>query len=236
MKGNNTIPARQPPLRQGIDHLLFGAADLASGAARATDLLGVAPTAGGRHPGQGTENALLALQGGCYFEVIAPTQNDPSTSPIRAELETYKTPGLFWWCWRPDNLENARARLSDAGIPVSQIISGSRTAPDGKTLSWRLVFLQTKEFGRALPFLIDWRDTEHPSSSGKSAGHLETLTLAHPDAPALRSLMGVIGAENCVDVTQARHPQITARITRCDATTVEITSPRSTPVSSAAFS
>ncbi len=44
-----------------IDHLVYASDDLPGASATVTDLLGTAPTPGGRHVGHGTYNALLGL-------------------------------------------------------------------------------------------------------------------------------------------------------------------------------
>jgi len=56
-----------------LDHLVFAAPDLAAAVAQFTELTGVAPVPGGRHPGGGTANYLVGFGGAYrdgYLEIV----------------------------------------------------------------------------------------------------------------------------------------------------------------------
>src|SRR5688572_3845719 len=59
------------PLAQ-FDHLVIAVRSLEEGVAEFERLTGIKAGPGGRHPGRGTENALVSLGGGKYLEIIAP--------------------------------------------------------------------------------------------------------------------------------------------------------------------
>ncbi len=104
-----------------VDHLVYGAADLADGVARLDRLLGVRALPGGRHPAWGTHNALIGLTGDCYIEVLAP---DPAAS-VRGTLATMlaalAAPRLVTFAARTLDLEAAVGRALDAGVDLGPI-------------------------------------------------------------------------------------------------------------------
>ena len=53
-----------------------------------------------------------------------------------------------------------QAQLAGLSYKISEM---SRRRPDGVLLEWQLMFLAGHEFGRAIPFFIDWRQSPHPS-------------------------------------------------------------------------
>jgi hypothetical protein len=55
---------------RGIDHLVVAVPDLASAMKTYRDL-GFTVTPGGRHPGVGTDNALIPFRDGAYLELVA---------------------------------------------------------------------------------------------------------------------------------------------------------------------
>jgi hypothetical protein len=135
-----------------IDHVIYAVEDLEPAAATIAEDHGLASVPGGEHPGWGTENRIIPL-GGEYLELV--TISDPAVAgrsgfgnAVAAALESGG--GLVGWVVATDDLDDVVRRL---GLPVEQ---GSRTRPDGTTLSWRLAGVSEALKTGALPFFIEW--------------------------------------------------------------------------------
>ena len=75
-------PSRATPLAQ-FDHLVVAARSLDEGVAEFERLTGVKAGVGGKHPGRGTENALVSFGGGKYLEIIGRRPSRPSPRETR---------------------------------------------------------------------------------------------------------------------------------------------------------
>ena len=60
------------PQARSSTHLVVGVRSLPEGIAEFEQLTGIKAAVGGKHPGRGTENALVSLGEGRYLEIIAP--------------------------------------------------------------------------------------------------------------------------------------------------------------------
>jgi Glyoxalase-like domain len=197
-----------------IDHLVYASNDLPTASAVVADLLGVAPTPGGHHVGHGTYNELLSLGGATYLEVIGPDPTQPvPDGPRPFGIDGLSQPALVAWCVRPlrplaDIIDEGRA----AGIELGEVAAMSRRRPDGVLLEWRLTFPQLAgQFGLALPFMIDWADSSHPTDTLPAVVDLVGLEVTHPDVQALRVALDIIGITTGVDLHKGP-PALRARI------------------------
>ena len=103
-----------------IDHLIYAAPDLTAAIADLEDRLGVRAQPGGRHPGLGTHNALLALGPRTYLEIIAPDPRQPEPSAQRPFLIGDLNGGrLVGWALACDDIDQtvteARSHGYDPG-------------------------------------------------------------------------------------------------------------------------
>src|SRR5919204_3752865 len=78
-----------------VDHLVYATPDLQAGVDRAEKLLGIRAAPGGRHPGRGTRNALIALGPASYLEIMAPDPDqDAPTEPRWFDVDALPQPRL----------------------------------------------------------------------------------------------------------------------------------------------
>ena len=105
------------------------------------------------------------------------------------------------WCLRPtipleEVVEITRRHGWDAGTVAAM----RRRRPDGALLEWRLTLRPMSPDVAAVPFFIDWLDSEHPTARLPGSAALTSLTVGHQDPERLRSLLAALGATE-VDVT-----------------------------------
>lgn len=198
-----------------IDHLVYASNDLPSASATVTELLGVSATPGGHHVGFGTYNELLSLGDATYLEVIGPDPDQPTPNgPRPFGIDNLTRPALVSWCVRPTRpLAEIIDQASAAGIELGDVRTMSRRRPDGVVLKWESTFPQlTGPFGPALPFMIDWGESPHPTGTLSVAARLVELEVAHPDTRALRMAFDIIGVGPTVALREGAQPALRATI------------------------
>jgi hypothetical protein len=197
-----------------LDHIILGCSDLDHGIAFVEERTGVRAVIGGVHPGRGTRNALLALGGRHYFEIMAPDPKqdevEPYAVPQLTLLKQLATPRLIGWGAHPGDIEALARRLRAAGIAFRGPWPGSRARPDGRVLSWKTLSLDDDRHG-LLPFFIEWRaDSIHPSADAPTGCQLEHFAVMGPDPGELVKTFQGIGID--VPVERGEKPQLRARI------------------------
>jgi Glyoxalase-like domain len=179
-----------------IDHLVLAGPDLDGLVAWFVAVSGVDPAPGGAHVGLGTRNALVGLGGSTYLELVGPDPDQPEPdAPRPFGVDELEEPRLVTWCLRPtiplgEAVEVTRRHGWDPG----SIAAMSRRRPDGELLRWRLTLRPMVPEVAAVPFFIDWLDSEHPTASLPMAVALTSLTVSHPDPDRLASLLAALGA------------------------------------------
>jgi hypothetical protein len=198
-----------------IDHLVFASDDLPKASALIAELLGIAPTPGGSHVGKGTRNELLSLGGATYLEVIGPDEAQPAPDgPRPFGIDDLVEPALVAWCVRPSRpLREIVSEARQAGIEFGDVSAMSRRRPDGVLLEWELTVPQFDgPFGRALPFMIDWADSSHPTDTLPPAVQLVQLDVLHSEPERLSMAFDIIGLSSGVAIHDADQPALRARL------------------------
>lgn len=177
------LPAR-------IDHLVYAVPDLDAGIAHVEQLLGVQAAAGGRHPGRGTRNALLALGERTYLEIIGPDVEQRNVAgPMWLGVDPAGPARLATWAASATQIEPEAQAARDAGVQLGDIVAGARTTTDGIELRWRFTNPACVVADGVVPFLIDWGSTPHPAQRAPRGATLVAMRAEHPQADAVVALL-----------------------------------------------
>lgn len=171
-----------------LDHLLWGAPDLDAAGGAFADATGVEPAGGGSHPGFGTRNNLVSLGAGVYFEVISPDPLQARLGPRAERLMKLPAPRLHTFAVRGADLEAFRDAARRLGLKTGDPVPMSRQRQDGIILRWRVVNVEDDAWGDAIPFMIDWQGSEHPSGTTPAGCRLREFRALHPRAEALSEI------------------------------------------------
>lgn len=177
-----------------VDHLVYGVGDLDEAIALLGERLGVPPAFGGTHPG-GTHNALLALGGARYLEIIAPDPGQHVDGPLAFGVHPEMEPGLLSWAVRTFEIEERAAAARRAGYDPGRVTTMSRVRDDGVAVTWRMTLGKPADAPRLMPFLIDWADSPHPSRSAPAGVHLDTLRGEHPHPEQVNRLLRALDVD-----------------------------------------
>lgn len=178
-------PAKGLVTNARFDHLVIAVPDLDEAVAR-WSAAGLAASAGGRHPG-GTENALVRGPQAPYVELIT---TGPEASGAWADRVRGQH-GVLSWAVAVDDIDEARARLLEAGFSPAEVVDGSRETPNGETIRWRLLQVGDHAFDPELPFLIEWVE---PMSAGPAEGPvLESVRAVSHDPARLVLMLETVG-------------------------------------------
>lgn len=201
-----------------LDHLVLTVPDLDEAVTAFARRAGVAPVAGGSHPGMGTRNALVGLswQGRrrAYLELLGPDPDQPPVPPERTMLGAGNVwthgPALHGWAVELPGqaFEEALDRARRAGVEVGTPVATQRRRPDGSLLSWRLAAPYPLGLGGVQPFLIDWQGGAHPTDADLPWLALKQLGMQHPDPVRAAAVLHTLGLET--EVTAAPRPGLTA--------------------------
>jgi len=142
-----------------FDHAVIAVRDL-DAAMAAYRALGFAVSPGGRHPGQGTQNAIIRF-GLDYLELLAVADEGEAQAQglnRRALLEFLRDSGggLAGYALASDDIIADAERMRAAGMEVEGPFAMRRQRPDGSVLAWRLAVPGGTPWRRPWPFLIAW--------------------------------------------------------------------------------
>jgi hypothetical protein len=206
--------------RAHLDHVVVAIRSLDEGIAQFESLTGVRAVAGGRHPGRGTENALVSLGSGSYLEIIAP-QSGASLSPEDEPMRTLDRLSIIGWAVNVADVDGAVAALGSAGFATSPPRPGARLTPSGERLDWMTFGLSGERVDSA-PFFIHWSpNTRHPSTTAPGGCTLAELRVEDPAADRLSAALTALDVTHVSTAKGAK--RIAARVT-CGSKSATLTS------------
>lgn len=132
-----------------VDHVIYAVRDLEAAAARFSHEFGLGSVVGGRHPGWGTANRIVPL-GRDYVELVGVVDRSEAAGSDFVMEAVAGGDRLVGWAVATDDLQSIASCLN------LEVVRGSRTRPDGSTLSWRLAGVARSLATGALPFFIEW--------------------------------------------------------------------------------
>src|SRR5262245_8818551 len=186
----------QHGLLDRIDHLVYATPDLTAGVRQVETSLGVRATPGGQHPGEGTRNALVALGPTSYLEIIGPDPEQPRPAgPRKFRIDDLNEPRLVTWAAKGTDLTQLVADARRRGVPVGDVIPGSRRTPAGILLSWHITNQRAMVADGLVPFFIDWGETPHPAGGAAAGATLISLHAEHPDPERVQRMLTGLGLE-----------------------------------------
>jgi hypothetical protein len=208
------------PIAQ-FDHLVVAIRDLEEGIAEFERLTGIRAGVGGKHPGRGTENALVSLGGGKYVELIAP-QAGATLSPRDEAMRKLDRLRIINWAISVSDVAGALAALKGAGFTATPPQPGSRVTPAGERLEWTTFGLAVPAISAA-PFFINWSAaTKHPSTTAPGGCEMPELTITDPASDRLAAALGALGVSG---VTYAKGSLRIDATIRCGSKTATLTTP-----------
>jgi len=122
-----------------------------------------------------TRNFTLPLQNGHYIEVVCPLGHPASdASPFGKAVSMRAAKGGGWLTWvvSVEDVSKVEVRLG------RQVVDGHRTKPDGHDLSWKQIGVLGTLEDKQLPFFIEWKSLDHPSTDGKVIAKIVKVEIA----------------------------------------------------------
>ena len=196
-----------------LDHIVLATPDVQASVAEIEAAIGLRPELGGHFPGRGVYNHLLALQDDAYLEIIGPDpdQAEPEgTLPFGMDDFGDKGEHVPHWCCKAGaEIDQRVAAAKAAGYDLGEVQPLGRVLVDGTRLDWRLTrTIWPPLLGGLMPFLIDWGDARHPSSTAVKGARLVSWHGEHPDVAEVRRAHEALGVE--LEVREAAAPALVA--------------------------
>lgn len=198
-----------------LDHIVLATPDVQASVAEIEAAIGLRPELGGHFPGRGVYNHLLALQDDAYLEIIGPDPDQADhPGPLPFGMHDFGDRGAHvpHWCCKGGAEIDARVANAKAdGYDIGEVYPLGRVLADGTRLDWRLTrTIWPPLLGGLVPFLIDWGEARHPSTTAVKGARLASWHGEHPDLDEVRRAHQSLGVE--LELREGTEPALVAVI------------------------
>jgi hypothetical protein len=173
-----------------LDHLVLATHDLEATVAGFAAATGVEPVVGGRHARWGTRNYLVGLGGTAYLEFLGA---DPDPAPGARSPYPLDRERLVTWAIHPEDPDEFVTAAREHGVELGELVALERRTASGEMLRWRLTETEPAPYDGLVPFVIDWGQTPHPTTTGLPEAELVEFTATHPEPERVRAVLGGLG-------------------------------------------
>ncbi|MEO0468004.1 MAG: VOC family protein [Bacteroidota bacterium] len=188
-----------------IDHIVCAVPDLDAAVQQLTTILGIDIVPGGKHPDQGTHNALFGLGDGIYFEVLAVDhENTAVAAPRWMGIDFIQDMRITRWALKSHDAAADAAQLGRDDL--TSIHQGSRRKTDGSLLQWELSLPLAEPEVEVLPFFVDWGSSVHPTESLPQQAKLKEMEILHPQPKHVAGVLAQFGFAETL--TESKHPRL----------------------------
>jgi hypothetical protein len=182
-----------------IDHIVISVPDLYEAMDRFTEKCGIEVVYGGQHLSIGTHNALLNIGNGAYLELIAKDPNNPLEEAQKwMGLDLINDTTFTRWAIKSDQLATDAAILKKASPNMGAIFEGSRKKTDGSTLSWAMTLPLAAPKVEVLPFILNWKDSVHPTEDLAAGCTIESFEIWHPEPAVIQPVFAELDIQYVV--------------------------------------
>jgi hypothetical protein len=146
---------------------------------------------------------LLSIGDRSYLEIVAKDPNQKVIPDHWIPADQYLETKLIGWASTQNELQNFAHKHK--GI-LGNFAKMSRKKPDGSLIHWQMTYPRFNILDGLIPFYIDWMHTPHPGTVLQPAGHIDRLSLGHPDSVRAQKHLLELGID--IEVVQAQNPTI----------------------------
>lgn len=194
-------------MMKSIDHIVYCCLNLEETMRDLFQQYGIESIYGGKHVEQGTHNALVNIGNNCYLEILALDPENTQDFDARwMGVDVIEQPRVTRWALKSDDIQRDVISLKNKNPLLGNIKTGMRRKEDGSILKWQLSMPLAQPKIEALPFLIDWQGSVHPTAGIEQSTSLHRLLIRHPDPDYLKVVFEKLNAN--VEIEQSDEIEI----------------------------